>query len=152
MKYNPSHEIFPTQKLHLRKTVLLTVKMELMNSSSHSFRDFHIKAYGIDNCWDIPDPFIFTSMSPSPMSWGGSQSTRHVWMYRSHRRIWTLCFERIEGGFERKYLLLGSRSNLFLLGMQGCVIAQNDTSPLVTTFPWFFRMSTLPWWHFMKVT
>ena len=32
------------------------------------------------------------------------------------------------------------------------IIAQNDTSLPVTTFPWFHRMSTLPWWYFMKVT
>ena len=32
------------------------------------------------------------------------------------------------------------------------VIAQNDTSLPVTTFPWFRHMSTLPWWHFMKFT
>ena len=31
------------------------------------------------------------------------------------------------------------------------VIAQNDTLLPVTTFPWFRHMSTLPWWHFMKV-
>ena len=31
------------------------------------------------------------------------------------------------------------------------VIAQNDTSLPVITFPWFCRMSTFPWRHFMKV-
>ena len=34
----------------------------------------------------------------------------------------------------------------------GTVIAQNDTSLPMTTFPWFRRMSILPWRHFMKVT
>ena len=43
-------------------------------------------------------------------------------------------------------------SKISYIKIMHIVIAQNDTSLPVTTFPWLCCMSTLLWWHFMKVT